>query len=71
MADTYEITAEPTLDEHETTHTLKLIVELTSYSATTSILEINFNVVVNTPACECNRVGWDAPTLETVTTTVK
>lgn len=54
VADTYEITAEPTLDEHETTHTLKLIVELTDYTATTSILNINFNVVVNTPACVCS-----------------
>ena len=54
VADTYEITAEPTLDEHETTHTLKLIVELTDYTASTSILNINFNVVVNTPACVCS-----------------
>lgn len=69
-ADTYEITADPTLDEHETTHTLKLIVVLSSYTGTTSPLEINFNVVVSTPACECNLVEWDAPAAQTLTTTV-
>lgn len=69
--DTWEITADPTLDTHETTHTLKLTVVLTSYSGTTSALDINFNVVVNTPACECNRVEWDAPAAQSLTTTVK
>lgn len=69
--DTYEITADPTLDEHATLHTLKLIVTLTEYTDSTSILEINFNVNVVTPACECNRVGWDAPAKQTLTTTVK
>jgi hypothetical protein len=48
-----------------------LIVVLDDYSATTSVLEINFNVVVVTPACECNRVGWDAPADQVLTTTVK
>ena len=60
-AGVWEITADPTLDEHETTHNLKLTVVLTSYTATTAALEINFNVVVSTPACECALVGWDAP----------
>ena len=34
-------------------------------------LEINFNVVVTTPTCECNRITWDAPTAQTLSTTVK
>lgn len=70
VSDTWEITADPTLDEHEATHTLKLIVALTNYPSHAG-LEINFNVVVVTPACECNRVEWDAPALQTLTTTVK
>lgn len=69
--DMYEITADPTLDEHETTHTLKLMIQLTEYTATTVILEINFTVVIVTPTCECARVGWDAPADQSLTTTVK
>lgn len=38
---------------------------------TSITLDINFNVVVVTPACECNRVEWDAPSSQTLTTTVK
>ena len=71
VADTWEITADPTLDEHATTHNLKLTVVLTSYSSTTAALEIPFNLIVATPACECNRVGWDAPAAQTLVTTVK
>jgi len=70
VADTWVITADPTLDEHATTHNLKLIVSLTLYPLNPK-LEISFNVVVTTPACECNRVGWDAPAPQTFTTTVK
>ena len=44
---------------------------LTSYSSTTAALEIPFNLIVATPACECNRVGWDAPAAQTLVTTVK
>jgi len=34
-------------------------------------LEINFNVVVTSPPCNCALVKWDAPTAQTLTTTVK
>ena len=67
---TYTITAVPTLDEHATTNNLKLIVKLALYSGV-SPLEIAFNVNVVTPPCECSRVGWTAPSLQTLTTTVK
>jgi len=70
VLDTWTITADPTLDEHETTHNLKLIVSLTLYPSNAGI-ELPFNVVVVTPACECNRVGWSAPVVQTLTTTVK
>ena len=66
----WEITADPTLDAHATTHTLKLIVALNKYPAHPG-LEINFNVVVVTPACQCALVGWTAPAVQTLTTTVK
>lgn len=70
VEDYWTITADPTLDEHETTHNLKLIVSLTLYPDNAGI-ELPFNVVVVTPACECNRVGWTAPDMQTLTTTVK
>ena len=60
VANTYQIIANPTLDSQATTHNLKLITALTNYPAH-AVLEINFNLVVVTPACECNRVVWDAP----------
>jgi hypothetical protein len=68
--DTYTIKASPTLDSHATTNNLKLIVKLTLYSGRPA-LEIAFNVVVTSPPCDCTRVGWDAPSAQTLTTTVK
>lgn len=60
-AETYTISADPTLDEHATTHNLKLIVGLDLYPNIAK-LEIAFNVVVSSPPCDCTRVKWDAPT---------
>ena len=51
-AGVYEITADPTLDEHQGTKNLKLGVTLDNYPSHAG-LEINFNVVIVTPACEC------------------
>lgn len=70
VADTWTISANPTLDPHEGVHTLKLITTLTLYPGVTG-LEIPFTVNIVTPVCECNRVGWDAPAVQTLTTTVK
>ena len=70
VADTWTISADPTLDTHETTHSLKLIVTLTLYPGVTG-LSIPFTVNIVTPACECNRVLWDAPSVQTLATTVK
>jgi hypothetical protein len=69
-ADTWTISADPTLDAHATIHNLKLIVTLTLYPSNGG-LSIPFNVNIATPACECNRVGWDPPADQTLTTTVK
>ena len=66
----WEIKADPTLDAHATTHNLKLIVTLTLYSSIAAF-NIPFNVNVVTPPCECSRIVWDAPALQTLTTTVK
>ena len=70
VADTWTISADPTLDAHATTHSLKLIVTLTLYPGVTG-LSIPFTVNIVTPACECNRVLWDAPSVQTLATTVK
>ena len=67
-ASTYTISANPTLDSQYGTNSLKLVVKLALYPAI-SALEISFNVVINTPPCNCALVGWDAPAAQTLTTT--
>ena len=59
-AETYTISANPTEDAHATTHNLKLIVGLDLYQSIAK-LEIDFNVVVSSPPCDCTRVKWDPP----------
>jgi hypothetical protein len=42
----------------------------TDYSSDQSAIEVNFDIVVGTPACDCNLAPWDDGSLATTTVTV-
>jgi hypothetical protein len=70
VEDTYTITVDPTLDSQVGTHTLKITCTLDEYPAVTALV-VDFTVVISSASCECNRIEWDAPTLQSITTTVR
>ena len=54
------ITVDPTLDEHEATHDLALTMSLDYYPNHAAHV-VNFEVIVTTPTCECDRITYDPP----------
>lgn len=70
----YKITSNPMLENLEQLHNLKLKIVLTNYKGAPvnhAGIEIAFTVTVNSAVCECNRITWDPPAAQTLTTTVK
>jgi len=70
----YEIKSQPMDEVLETLHNFKLKILLTYYKdAPTNHagLLIDFTVTVTSAVCECNRITYDPPAAQTLTTTVK
>lgn len=72
----YKIVSDSTLEAHEGTHNLQLLVSLVNYPVASDAAHptqvANFELTINPAVCDCALLGWDAPSSPlALTTSVK